>query len=95
VKNQGAHRIALAGRTAEGPSARLGTRTTGSRIQIEYLRDHSESWWNLAGTIARRVGVVRDAFLGNTALLIAGLLLALAWIIAVRLMLQEVRRCAR
>lgn len=95
IRNAGREPIALAGREGIAPVARVGSRSTPGRIEIEYLQRRPKSWWSLARTIAHRVGVARAAFIGGWSLWVAAILLGLAWLVALRQLLSEASRWSR
>jgi hypothetical protein len=59
------------------------------RIAVDYLRQGSESWWQLLPTLSHRFGLGKASFFGDWTLLVAALLLLGVWIAAVRLLARE------
>jgi hypothetical protein len=71
-----------------GPTVLYGSAGT---VRLEWLRPGSESWLDLLPVVARRFGYGKANPFGSGLLLVAGLLLALAWLAAGRLLLRELR----
>jgi hypothetical protein len=59
------------------------------RITLLYLRQGSESWWQLLPELARRFGLGKASFFGAWTLPVVALLLLGVWAGAVRLLLRE------
>jgi hypothetical protein len=60
-------------------------------VRLEWLRPGSESWLDRLSTVARRFGYAKANAFGAWLLPIAGLVLLLAWLLAGRLLLRELR----
>jgi hypothetical protein len=65
--------VEMVGKTTSSAEATAGGgRPLPGRISIEYLRPSRRSWWSLAGSVARRLGLGRaDSGIGNALLVIA------------------------
>lgn len=59
------------------------------RITLLYLRQGSESWWELLPELTRRFGLGKASFFGGWTLPVVALLLAGVWADAMRLLLRE------
>ena len=60
------------------------------RMAVEYLRPGRSSWWSLAPSVARRMGLGR-AWAGTWVVLLAGSLMALAIALGSWLTIREAR----
>jgi hypothetical protein len=73
-----------------------GTRTVlygaAGTLRFEWLRPGNESWFELLGTAAHRFGLGRALLTGPWVLPLVALLLAGAWLAALRLTLRELSR---
>lgn len=58
-------------------------------IDIVFLRPGRESWWELLPTLAYRFGLGKSSLFGDWTLPCATLLLAAAWLLALRLLTRE------
>jgi hypothetical protein len=75
---------------APGPaSERVDGTPQPGRIAVTYLRQGSESWWQLLPTLSRRFGVGKASFFGDWTLLVAALLMLGVWVGTVRLLVRE------
>lgn len=84
------------------PGARVCVRVRGGertvlygserKVRLEWQRPGSESWLELAPTVARRFGFGKANAFGSWLLLVAGLLLAVAWALAGRVVARELAR---
>ncbi|HEV3322534.1 MAG TPA: hypothetical protein VG147_10160 [Solirubrobacteraceae bacterium] len=84
-------RVSLLGvRTPPRSAARSSTRTLPGRIAVEYLRPGSSSWWSLAPSVARRMGLGR-AWAGTWVAAMVALLMATGIVLASWLTLRESR----
>jgi hypothetical protein len=63
-----------------------------AQVRLEWLREGEESWIDLLGTVAHRFGLGKPFLSGGWVLLLAAGLLALAWILSLRLALRELGR---
>jgi hypothetical protein len=61
-------------------------------VRLEYLRQGSESWIALAPTVAHRFGLAKANPFGSWLIVVAVLLLAGAWFVAVRTVARESER---
>jgi hypothetical protein len=79
---------------ARSPEKRRRTVLYGSagQVRLEWLRDGDESWLDLIGTVAHRFGLGKPFLAGGWVLLLAAGLLALAWVLALRVALRELGR---
>ncbi len=67
----------MVGRTTPPAEATFGgTKPLPGRISIEYLQPGRRSWWSLALSVARRLGLGRAAAGTGNALLVLALALA-------------------
>jgi hypothetical protein len=62
------------------------------RVRLEWLRNDDESWLELLGTVAHRFGLGKPFVSGGWVLGLAAAALALAWALALRLVLRELSR---
>jgi hypothetical protein len=84
-------RVSLLGvRTAPRNAARSGARVLPGRIAVEYVRAGSSSWWSLAPSVARRMGLGR-AWAGTWVAALVALLMATGIVLASWLTLREAR----
>ncbi len=84
-------RVSLLGvRTSPQNAARSGARALPGRIAIEYLRAGSSSWWSLAPSVARRLGLGR-AWAGTWVALMVAALMATGIALASWVALREAR----
>ncbi len=84
-------RVSLLGvRTAPRSAASSGARALPGRIAVEYVRAGSSSWWSLASSVARRMGLGR-AWAGTWVAAIVALLMATGIVLASWLTLRESR----
>jgi hypothetical protein len=60
-------------------------------VRLEWLRPGRETWLDLAPAVARRFGYGKANAFGAWLLPIAGLVLALAWLLAARILVRELR----
>jgi hypothetical protein len=60
-------------------------------VRLEFIRPGSESWLDLLPVVARRFGYGKANPFGSGLLPVAGLLLALAWLTAGRVLVRELR----
>jgi hypothetical protein len=60
-------------------------------VRLEWLRPGSESWFDLLPVVARRFGYGKANPFGSWLIVVAGLMLALAWFLAGRVLLRELR----
>jgi hypothetical protein len=60
-------------------------------VRLEWLRPGRESWLDLLPTVARRFGYGKANAFGAWLLPIAGVVLALAWLLAARILVRELR----
>jgi hypothetical protein len=65
---------------------------TSGQVRLEWLREGDESWLELLGTVAHRFGLGKPFVSGGWVLLLTALLLAFAWVLALRLVLRELSR---
>jgi hypothetical protein len=65
---------------------------SGGVVRLEWLRPGSETWLQLLPTVAHRFGWGKANPFGAWLLLAAGLVLALAWALAARLVVRELLR---
>jgi hypothetical protein len=65
---------------------------SGDQLRFEWLRPESESWFELVPTLAHRFGLAKPFLSGAWVLALAGLLLAAAWALALRLVVRELGR---
>jgi len=65
---------------------------TSGQVRLEWLREGDESWLELLGTVAHRFGLGKPFVSGGWVLGLTGALLALAWVLALRLMWRELSR---
>jgi hypothetical protein len=65
---------------------------TSGQVRLEWLREGDESWLELFGTVAHRFGLGKPFVSGGWVLLLTALLLAFAWVLALRLVLRELSR---
>jgi hypothetical protein len=79
---------------ARSGDARRRTVLTGvpGQVRLEWLREDDESWLALLTTVAHRFGLGKPFVSGGWVLGLAAVLLALAWALALRLMLRELNR---
>ncbi len=84
-------RVSLLGvRTAPGRAPHSGARELPGRIAVEYVRAGSSSWWSLAPSVARRMGLGR-AWAGTWVAAMVALLMATGIVLASWLTLREAR----
>jgi hypothetical protein len=84
-------RVSLLGvPTAPRNAARSGARVLPGRIAVEYVRAGSSSWWSLAPSVARRMGLGR-AWAGTWVAAMVALLMATGIVLASWLTLRESR----
>ena len=84
-------RVSLLGvRTAPRSAVRSGPRVLPGRIAIEYVRAGSASWWSLAPSVARRMGLGR-AWAGTWVAAMVALVMATGIVLASWLMLRAAR----
>jgi hypothetical protein len=76
---------------AEGLSAkrRLVLYGNGTRVRFEWVRPGRERWFDVLPTVAHRFGLGKPFVSGGWVLVAAGLLLAAAWALALRLATRE------
>jgi hypothetical protein len=65
---------------------------SGDQVRFEWLRPDSESWFELVPTVAHRFGLAKPFVSGAWVLVLAGLLLAAAWVLGLRLVVRELSR---
>jgi hypothetical protein len=87
VRNLGTSRLALAGTTGAGPVSSFDGAPSRAALQIEYARG-TASGFALAGTVARRLGLLR---LGDGLLWVVVALMAAAVAATLALALRELR----
>jgi len=73
-------------------SRRMVLYGSNGRVRLEWLREGDESWLGLIPTVAHRFGLGKPFVSGAWVLGLAAVLLALAWTLALRLTLRELRR---
>jgi hypothetical protein len=84
-------RVSLLGvRTAPRSAARGGAGALPGRVAVEYVRAGSSSWWSLASSVARRMGLGR-AWAGTWIAALVALLMVTGLALASWLTLREVR----
>jgi hypothetical protein len=84
-------RVSLLGvRTPPRNAARSGPRVLPGRIAVEYVQAGSSSWWSLAPSVARRMGLGR-AWAGTWVAAMVALLMATGIVLASWLTLREAR----
>jgi hypothetical protein len=76
--------------TPKRRAARSGTRVLPGRISIEYLRRGRSSWWSLARSVARRMGLGR-AWAGTWVVLLVAALMATSIALASWMTVRESR----
>lgn len=82
-------RVSLLGvRTPPRRAARSGARVLPGRIAVEYVRAGTSSWWSLAPSVARRLGLGR-AWAGTWVAAVVALLATTAIVLASWLVLRE------
>lgn len=88
----GAHeRVSLLGAHTPAPkAARSDARVLAGRVAIEYLRSGSSSWWSLAKSVARRMGLGR-AWAGTWIAFLIAALMATAIVLGSWLTVRECR----
>ncbi len=64
----------------------------GGRVSLLYLRNGSESWWQLLPSLDRRFGLGKAYVFGDWTLPVLALILLGVWFAAIRLLLRELRR---
>jgi hypothetical protein len=76
---------------ADGLSAkrRLVLYGNGTRVRFEWVRTGRESWFEVLPAVAHRFGLGKPFVSGAWVLVAAGLLLAVAWALALRLLTRE------
>ncbi len=77
-------------RTPAATAARSGGRALPGRVAIEYVRAGSSSWWSLASSVARRMGLGR-AWAGTWVALFVGLLMVAVIAAGSWLVIREAR----
>ena len=93
--------VPLAPHNHETRTARVCVRVEGGErtvlygssgvVRLEWLRPGSESWLDILPIVARRFGYGKANAFGAWLLPIAGLVLALAWLLAARILVRELR----
>lgn len=73
------------------PGRRTVLYGSGDQMRLEWLRPGKESWLELLPTVAHRFGLAKPFVSGSWALALAGVLLLVAWGIALRLTLRELQ----
>jgi hypothetical protein len=92
--NRGRSAIALSGnRTAVlGSGANPYRQHLADDPRVDYLYPEPRSWWAIAGTIAKRFGLVKTSFFGTWTMWAVFAALALLWIAVVALLLRVLPR---
>jgi hypothetical protein len=81
----------LVGEATTGPqAAQVRQGSVPGRVRVEYLRPGDSSWWSLALSVARRMGI-GHAWSGTWLALLAGALMGGVMLVCARLMLRELR----
>jgi hypothetical protein len=57
--------------------------------RVDFMRAGEESWWDLAGTVAERFGLIKTSFTGPWTLWAVLALLAATWVASVALLLRR------
>jgi hypothetical protein len=65
---------------------------TVDRVRLEWLREGRESWLDIVPAVAHRFGLGKPFMSGPGLLLLTVALLALAWVVALRLIAREMGR---
>jgi hypothetical protein len=73
-----------------GPGGRTVLYGRGEQVRLDWLRPGSESKLALLPIVAHRFGLAKPNPFGDWLLLVVGLLLAAAWVVALRTVLREV-----
>jgi hypothetical protein len=92
--NHGRGAVGFAGNKSAVPGS--GANLYGERLsddgRIDYLYPESRSWWSLAGTIAKRFGLVKTSFFGTWTMWAVFATLTLLWVGVVALLLRVLPR---